>query len=197
MVVMILLLSDESRLVSSEWCRRPTTPLHSTHASHPPSRFSSSIPSRRVREAQGRRHDGDGVLECQRCRLLVERWRHTFNLTISHRCLSCCCARGPHASATAETTRVHHSPSSLPARRTLLILRPLLICWELPLSPGLHSRPSRRRSARRIAHVHASSLDLSAAFHSAFAPQQGLAGGGARVSGSLHPERLALITSGA
>ena len=39
---------------------------------------------------------------------------------------------------------------------------------DLPMSPGQGGCPSRRRTARRVAHVHASQLDVSSAFHGGF-----------------------------
>jgi len=39
---------------------------------------------------------------------------------------------------------------------------------DLPMSPGQDGYPSRRRTARHVAHVHASQLDVSSAFHGGF-----------------------------
>lgn len=69
-------------------------------------------------------------------------------------------------------------------------LRVEQLAWDLPMSPGLRGHPSRRRIARRIAHIHNSSLDISAAFHSDLV-QQAQRG----QDSSMHPDRAALITS--
>lgn len=62
-----------------------------------------------------------------------------------------------------------HAANAAIAIGGLQRLRVSQMSGDLPMSPGLGGYPSRRRVARRIAHVRTSRVDLRAAFHGGYA----------------------------
>ena len=57
------------------------------------------------------------------------------------------------------------SPYAAVAFGGLQRLRVAQLAWDLPMSPGLHTHPSRRRSHQHITRIRGSEIDISAAFH--------------------------------